>query len=89
VTTVSGNQPGWQIQIDGASLLFRGPGSCCQTTPLTLDLNQDQLHAHPDWVDWPLRQDQPVEFRAMSCNGTNCKLDGSNNRSFYLKRAAP
>ena len=81
-TTIAGDQPGYQITIDGIYSLFKGTGDCCQTA-LTLKVTVVQTaDSMAEVVDWPVNPGQYVEFRG-SCTGDTCSLP--NNRPFYFK----
>lgn len=78
----AGNQPGWNLLIDGVNTLFRGAGDCCQAA-VTLQLPQaltDPAAGKP--VDWPISPSQLLEFRA-TCSGATCSL--AQGTSFYVR----
>jgi hypothetical protein len=81
----AGNQPGFQVVIDGLNPLFRGSGGCCQTVvnlKLTRAQTSAQTEAMAERVDWPVNPGQFVEFRG-ACNGNTCTMPV--NRPFYSK----
>jgi hypothetical protein len=72
----TGDQPGWNIVIDGVDVLFSGSTSCCET-PLTLRVLQALVEQQAVFgvpIDWPINSGQLVEFRAI-CTGSSCSLD--------------
>jgi hypothetical protein len=74
--TTADEQPGWNIVVDGLSVLFSGPGSCCADV-MTLGVPQalvDQQGVFGVPIDWPINAGQLVEFRAI-CSGSSCRLD--------------
>ena len=79
VTT--GNQPGFQVVVDGLNPLFKGTGECCQTV-VNLKLTQKQIDNSAEVVDWPVNPGQFVEFRG-ACSGNACTMPV--NRPFYFK----
>jgi len=68
----AGNQPGFQVVIDGLNPLFKGTGECCQTV-VNLKLTQKQIDNSTEIVDWPINPGQFVEFRGV-CTGNTCTL---------------
>ena len=81
----AGNQPGFQVVIDGLNPLFRGTGECCQTVvnlKLTQTQTSAQTEAMAEVVDWPVNPGQFVEFRG-ACTGNTCTLPVT--RPFYFK----
>ena len=77
----AGNQPGFQVVIDGLNPLFKGTGECCQTV-VNLKLPQKQIDSSTEVVDWPVNPGQFVEFRG-ACSGNTCTMPV--NRPFYFK----
>ena len=53
-----GDQPGWEITIDGVNPILKGTGPCCQQA-IKIKLLESQAtaypKAYPSWVDWPLQ----------------------------------
>jgi hypothetical protein len=73
---VDGDQPGWNLMLDGLNPLFRGSGSSFQTN-VTLEVPEvyvDQASGEP--VDWPISASQLIEFRA-GCVGATCTLEST------------
>jgi hypothetical protein len=82
----SGNQPGFQLVIDGVNPLFRGTGACCQTVvnlKLTQPQTSAQTEAMAERVDWPINPGQFVEFRGL-CSGDTCSMPAA-MANYYLK----
>ncbi len=78
----AGDQPGYQVILDGIMPLFKGPGNCCEAA-LTFKITQAQTEdAMADVVDWPVNPGQFVEFRG-ECVGGTCVLPA--NKTFYFK----
>jgi hypothetical protein len=78
----SGDQPGYDVIIDGILPLFKGAGNCCQTA-VTFKITQSQTgDAMAEAVDWPVNPGQFVEFRG-DCTGAVCVLPV--NKTFYFK----
>ncbi len=78
----AGDQPGFQVVIDGIYPLFRGSGDCCQAMvglQLTQVLTGDNM---AEVVDWPVNPGQFVEFRG-TCTNATCTTPVT--RPFYLK----
>jgi hypothetical protein len=90
-TTLPGDQPGWEVTIDGVNPITKGPGPCCQQA-MTVMLPQYQVAAEPkpytSWIDWPLQPGQSVEFHAL-CDATRCQLSNDYSRKFYFKQTLP
>ncbi len=73
---VDGDQPGWNLALEGLNPLFRGNGNCCQTN-VTLKIPQDYLDQEGGQpLDWPISARQQIEFRA-GCTGGTCTLESS------------
>jgi hypothetical protein len=90
--TLPGDQPGWELTIDGVIPITKGPGPCCQQA-MTLMLPQYQVAAsnpqpYADWIDWPLQPGQSVEFHAL-CDATRCHFANNPSQTFYLKQTSP
>ncbi len=78
----AGEQPGYQIILDGLMPLFKGPGDCCEAA-VTFKITQAQTDdALANAVDWPVNPGQFVEFRG-DCTGGTCVLPV--NKTFYFK----
>ncbi len=76
-----GDQPGYDITINGLRLLFVGAAGYSQNT-ITLRLPQSVIDLGDNGpVHWPVRPGQQVEFR-VSCEATQCTLDYA--RDVYL-----
>ena len=91
-SSLPGDQPGWDVTIDGVNPITKGPGPCCQQA-LTVTLPQYQAAAekpqpYPSWIDWPLQPGQSVEFHAL-CDATRCHLPNADSRIFYFKQTSP
>ena len=72
-SSVSGNQSGWRILVDGVNRLFPSGGSCCEST-VTLEVPQTQAsNADPAMFDWPISPNQLIEFRG-TCTSNTCKF---------------
>ena len=91
-----GNQPGWEITIDGVNPILKGSGPCCQQA-IKIKLLESQAtaypKAYPSWVDWPLQAGQTVEFHAL-CDATSCHLvippDGTSlGQIHYFRQTSP
>lgn len=77
-----GDQPGYQLILDGIAPLFKGAGDCCQMA-VNFKITQAQTaDALAEAVDWPVNPGQFVEFRA-ECTADACFLPA--NRTFYFK----
>jgi hypothetical protein len=71
-----GNQPGWEIVVDGLDVLFPATSNCCQDS-VTVQIPQaliDQPAVFGVPIDWPINPGQGVEFRAV-CTDAECSLD--------------
>jgi len=78
----AGDQPGYELIIDGITALFKGTGPCCQTA-VTFKITQAQTgDAASEVVDWPVNSGQFVEFRG-DCTANACTLPI--NRTYYFK----
>lgn len=78
----SGDQPGYELTLDGITALFKGAGPCCQTA-VTFKITQAQAsEAAAEAVDWPVNPGQFVEFRG-DCTANTCTLPL--NRTYYFK----
>ncbi len=87
-----GDQPGWELTIDGVNPITKGSGACCQQA-MKITLPQYQVamlnpQPYADWIDWPLQPGQSVEFHAL-CDATRCHLANDDSRAFYLKQSSP
>jgi len=81
-TSVSGEQPGWRLLVDGVYPLFIGSNGWGATV-LTLQVPQTlttQGMGIP--VDWPINPGQLIEFRGV-CQGGTCTLQTGTD--FYLR----
>jgi hypothetical protein len=79
---VAGDQPGWNLALEGLNPLYQGSGNCCQTD---MSLQVPQIYLDPragQPVDWPISAGQQIEFRA-GCAGGVCTLESS--PEFYLR----
>jgi hypothetical protein len=90
--TLPGDQPGWEVTIDGVNPITKGPGPCCQQA-MKLVLPRYQVatsDASPDAsrIDWPLQAGQSVEFHAL-CNASRCHLPNNDSPTFYFKQTSP
>ena len=82
----AGQQPGWNIVVDGVDLLFSGETNCCQDR-VTLRLpealvEQQAVFGVP--IDWPINPGQLIEFRAI-CSETECSLDAGPPMYLHLR----
>jgi hypothetical protein len=76
VSTKIGEEPGWNLVLDGVDKLFSGDTNCCGST-VTIQISQamvDQQAESGVPIDWPINAGQLVEFRAM-CTDNTCRLD--------------
>jgi hypothetical protein len=79
----AGNQPGYRLLVDSVEKMFAGSGPCCDI-PVTIEVTQDQaLNKVGEFLDWPINQDQLIEFRALCTNNT-CHFSTISDRQ-YLK----
>ncbi len=78
-----GNQPGWQVTVDGVNPLFTGVGECCQTV-VKLLITKTVADAVGGPVDWPINPGQFVEFRA-ACTGEICTVAASESQYVRLR----
>lgn len=77
-----GDQPGYQLTLDGIVPLFKGAGDCCQMA-VNFKITQAQTgDALAEAIDWPVNPGQFVEFRG-DCTADACTLPA--NRTFYFK----
>jgi hypothetical protein len=83
-----GEEPGWNLILDGVDKLFEGDGDCCQAS-ITLQILQamvDQQDTSGVPIDWPINPGQLVEFRAV-CTASSCSLDAGPPN--YLRLRSP
>ncbi len=79
-----GDQPGYDITIDGLHLLFTGASGYSQST-MTLHLPQSIIDLGDNGpVQWPVRSGQQVEFR-VRCEGPDCFFDYANDAYLYWR----
>lgn len=80
--TIDGNQPGYQVTIDGINPLFTGTANCCQAV-VALQVTAVQTGDNMvEVVDWPVNPGQFIEFRGV-CSGGVCSMPVT--KSFYFK----
>jgi len=79
-----GDQPGYDITINGLKLLFVGAAGYNQSTIL-LRLPQSVIDLGDNGpVHWPIRPGQQVEFR-VNCEAAQCILDYANDAYLYWR----
>jgi hypothetical protein len=84
--TTAGEQPGWNIVVDGVDVLFSGETNCCQDS-MTLRIPQGLVEQQAVFgvpIDWPINPGQLVEFRAI-CSDVDCNLDAGPPMYLHLR----
>ncbi len=79
-----GEQPGYEVTVDGVIPLFAGSSGFGQST-VTLQIPQAVIDLGAEGgVHWPVHGSQPVEFRAM-CEGAACTIDYGTDQYLYWR----
>jgi hypothetical protein len=74
-STKIGEEPAWNLVLDGVDVLFAGDTACCQAS-ITLQVSQAMVEQQAESgvpIDWPINAGQLVEFRAR-CTENSCSL---------------
>jgi hypothetical protein len=86
-STKIGEEPGWNLIVEGVDVLYAGDTACCQAS-ITLQFSQAMVEQQAESgvpIDWPINAGQLVEFRAL-CTENRCSLDGG-SRSYLRLRS--
>ena len=83
-TSQPGNQPGWELLIDGVHPLDPGANSNCCDASVRIRLAESSTWpVNPTNLDWPIEPGESVEFRGPCYADGSCTVTGQDR--FYLK----